>query len=105
VPWSTVGGEDLLEASGSGRAVRFQRKWEDVTVSVSRLQRAPEEKPREMIPIRVACADWLGVHPNTGYTMRRQDRFPVEVITMGGRYFCRRADLERYTHRREEEAV
>jgi hypothetical protein len=53
----------------------------------------------ELVPFKVVCRR-LGIHPNSGYKYRREDRFPLEVIELGDRYYCRAADLDLYTRAR-----
>ena len=51
------------------------------------------------MPFKTVCRR-IGIHPNSGYKYRREDRFPLEVIELGDRFYCRAADLERYTRAR-----
>lgn len=53
----------------------------------------------ELVPFKMVCRR-LGIHPNSGYKYRREDRFPLEVISLGDRYYCRAADLDLYTRAR-----
>jgi hypothetical protein len=73
-------------------------------MGLARLQRVPDESQGEMVAFKAACTI-VGVHYNTGYKLKREDRFPVEVLAVGGRFFCRQADLDEYTHRQRGEAV
>jgi predicted DNA-binding transcriptional regulator AlpA len=38
----------------------------------------------------------LGVHANTGYHWIQDGDFPIEVVLIGKRYFCRRGDVESF---------
>jgi predicted DNA-binding transcriptional regulator AlpA len=38
----------------------------------------------------------LGFHNRTGYRLAREGRFPVEVLTIGGRFYCRPSDVDAY---------
>jgi predicted DNA-binding transcriptional regulator AlpA len=44
-----------------------------------------------------AVCELLGIHYNTGYTLRREGTFPIPVIAIGGRYYCRRHDVDTFT--------
>ena len=68
-------------------------------MNVSTLKRVPEpDSSAELVPFKTVCRR-LHIHYNTGYKLRREDRFPLEVLSLGDRFFCRRDDLERYAHR------
>jgi hypothetical protein len=73
-------------------------------MGLARLQRVSEQNRGEMVAFKMACTI-VGVHYNTGYKLKREERFPVEVLAVGGRFFCRQADLDDYLHRQRGEAV
>jgi hypothetical protein len=62
-------------------------------VTVSRLRKLPSPEAQELEPFKVVCRR-LGIHPNTGYKLRREDRFPFEVIEVGDRFYCRTGDVD-----------
>jgi hypothetical protein len=53
--------------------------------------------PRELITFLEAC-DALGMHRNTGYSLRRERRFPVPVVLIGTRYFVRQRQLDKFLY-------
>jgi predicted site-specific integrase-resolvase len=63
-----------------------------------RVQRGPTPAASDLVPFKSVCGH-MGIHWNTGYRYKRQGRFPLEVLEVGDRYYCRAADLEQYTHR------
>jgi hypothetical protein len=66
-------------------------------MGASEIERARDRK--NMIPFKIVCRQYLDIHYNTGYRLRRDGEFPIEVVTLGGRFFCRAVDIEAYTHR------
>jgi predicted site-specific integrase-resolvase len=63
-----------------------------------RVQRGTKAGGSDLVPFKDVCHR-MGIHWNTGYRLKRQGRFPVEVLDVGDRYYCRRADVEYYTRR------
>jgi hypothetical protein len=53
----------------------------------------------ELVPFKTVCRR-MGIHPNTGYRLRQQDRFPLEVLEVGDRFYCRATDLADFTRAR-----
>jgi excisionase family DNA binding protein len=53
----------------------------------------PEDKPLLTL---LEAARPLGVGRSTAYAMARAQTFPVEVLTIGGRYWVRNAELREY---------
>lgn len=51
-------------------------------------------KPSALISFTEAC-ELLGIHVQTGRKALSEGTFPLEVITIGERHKCRRADAER----------
>jgi predicted site-specific integrase-resolvase len=51
-----------------------------------------------LVPLKDVCLE-LGIHANTGYRWRDGGEFPLEVIHLGGRYYCHRTDVDAYLHR------
>jgi predicted site-specific integrase-resolvase len=53
----------------------------------------------DLVPLKDVCQR-LGIHWNTGYRARRAGRFPLEVLQIETRYYCRRADLDAFVSSR-----
>ena len=48
-----------------------------------------------LVPLKDACEE-IGVHFQTGYRHRNTGQFPIEVLKIARRYYCRRTDLDTY---------
>lgn len=57
------------------------------------------EVPSDLVPFRDVCAR-LGIHYVTGARHRDAGLFPLEVLKIGHRYYCRRDELEHYVRAR-----
>jgi excisionase family DNA binding protein len=49
----------------------------------------------ELVPFLEVCIR-LGIHRNTGYVMMAEDRFPMKVYRVGGRWKCRKAEVDKF---------
>ena len=56
----------------------------------------PETLP-PVIPLRV-CSQVLGIGENKQYELVRDGRYPVRILTIGGRFRVSRYDLLDYLH-------
>jgi excisionase family DNA binding protein len=54
-------------------------------------------KPSPFLTFAETC-ELLGIHVQTGRKALREGTFPLEVIAIGERHKCRRADVERLLH-------
>lgn len=48
-----------------------------------------------MVSFKKVCRR-IGIHPNSGYKYHHEGRFPIEVITLGDRLYCRAVDVDTY---------
>lgn len=53
--------------------------------------------PSPLLSFRDVCG-LLSMHPNTGYALLHEQRFPIQVYKVGKRLFCRRVDVDQFLY-------